>query len=293
MKMSRVKVEWNTKPACDHRNDIILNNYRRYLTGLGLRYDTVKLYSSRISNYLEFSKMSDPSTIKADEFREFLIDQGYSRSHINNTCFALKKYYEMRGIDWSFTVLKRNDSLPYYFDERDVLSIFSVCTNIKHLAMLQTLFYGCLRSGELCKLEDHDLDLEKRAIRLRETKGGRDDIALINDDCAETLRIYLNIRPQMNINGKTPLFYTDNCNLWDRNDVHRIFLYYKNKAGVKKPGAVHVFSRHSPSTIMVANGCDIRIVKEVLRHKDIRTTLRYAHVADQTKREKYEQYLVL
>jgi len=44
---------------------------------------------------------------------------------------------------------------------------------------------------------------------------------------------------------------------------------------------------------MVAKGCDIRIVKEVLRHKDIRTTLRYAHVADKTKMERYEQYLVL
>lgn len=45
---------------------------------------------------------------------------------------------------------------------------------------------------------------------------------------------------------------------------------------------------HTTSTIMVANGCGIRIVKEVLGHKDIRTTLRYAHVSDKTKREKYE-----
>jgi len=199
----------------------------------------------------------------------------------------------MKNIDWSPIILERNDSLPYYFDESDVLKIFSVCNNIKHLAMLKTLFYGCLRSGELSKLEDKDLDLEKRTLRLRETKGGRDDIALINDDCAETLRIYLKIRPKIEIEGKTPLFYTDHFNFWDRGDVHRMFLTYKEKAGVKKPGAVHVFSRHSPATIMIAKGCDIRIVKEVLRHRDFRTTLRYAHVADKTKREKYEEYLVL
>ena len=72
-----------------------------------------------------------------------------------------------------------------------------------------------------------------------------------------------------------------------------MFLYYKKKEGIKKPGAVHVFARHSSATIMVANGCDIRIVKELLRHRDIRTTLRYAHVSDKTKREKYEQYLTL
>ncbi len=291
--MAKAKINWNTKTAVEHTNDIVIENYRRYLTHLGLRYHTITLYTGRLGKFLEFSRTSEPSTKNADDFREVLIDQGSSRSHVNNTSFALKKYFEMKNIDWSPIILERNDSLPYYFDESDVLKIFSVCNNIKHLAMLKTLFYGCLRSGELSKLEDKDLDLEKRTLRLRETKGGRDDIALINDDCAETLRIYLKIRPKIEIEGKTPLFYTDHFNFWDRGDVHRMFLTYKEKAGVKKPGAVHVFSRHSPATIMIAKGCDIRIVKEVLRHRDFRTTLRYAHVADKTKREKYEEYLVL
>jgi integrase/recombinase XerD len=44
---------------------------------------------------------------------------------------------------------------------------------------------------------------------------------------------------------------------------------------------------------MIAKGCDLRIVKEILRHKDIRTTLRYAHVSDKTLREKYNQCLTL
>jgi len=68
---------------------------------------------------------------------------------------------------------------------------------------------------------------------------------------------------------------------------------YRQKAGIEKQGGLHVFARHTTATIMIAKGCDIRIVKEVLRHKDFRTTLRYAHVADKTKRERYEQYLTL
>lgn len=72
-----------------------------------------------------------------------------------------------------------------------------------------------------------------------------------------------------------------------------MFVGYKKKAGIEKQGGVHVFARHTPATIMIAKGCDISIVKEVLRHKDIRTALRYAHVADKTKRARYEQYLAL
>jgi integrase/recombinase XerD len=75
--------------------------------------------------------------------------------------------------------------------------------------------------------------------------------------------------------------------------VSRMFAYYKRNAGVEKSGGVHVFSRHTAATILVANGCDLRLVKELLRHKDIRTTLRYAHVADITLRDKYNQCLTI
>ena len=57
-------------------------------------------------------------------------------------------------------------------------------------------------------------------------------------------------------------------------------LSYKDLAGISKRGGVHVFGRHTPATIIIENGADIRIVQEVLRHRDIRTTSRYAHVAD-------------
>jgi len=60
-----------------------------------------------------------------------------------------------------------------------------------------------------------------------------------------------------------------------------------------KPGGLHVFSRHTPATLMVAHGCDIFIVQKILRHNDIKTTLRYAHVNDKTQREAYEKFLTL
>jgi len=62
---------------------------------------------------------------------------------------------------------------------------------------------------------------------------------------------------------------------------------------VTKPGGLHVFSRHSPATLMIANGCDISIVQKILRHNDIKTTLRYTHVSDKTQREAYEKFLIL
>jgi integrase/recombinase XerD len=271
----------------------VLDRFKRYLKGIGLKDETIKLYLGRVGVFLEYAKCEDPSFETANKYRSRLIDQDLSKGHVNNTCFAIRKFYEMNNMVWDFTFLKPNEGIPYYFDERDVQAIFSVCSNIKHLAMLQTLFYGCLRSSEMCKLEDADLDLRTKSLRLRETKNGSDGMSYINDEAAETLRVYLKMRPKLQIGKRTPLFYTDSGNFWVNNDVHRMFLYYKKKAGVTKPGAVHVFSRHTTATMLIAKGCDLRIVKELLRHRDIRTTLRYAHVSDKTKREKYEECLVL
>jgi integrase/recombinase XerD len=189
--------------------------------------------------------------------------------------------------------LKRNEIMPYYFDESEVQAIFSACQNLKHLAMLQLLFFGCLRASELCNLDDLDLDLKGLSVRVREGKGGRDGITYISEECAGTLRRYLEIRPQLLIEGRQPLFYTDFGNRWCRNDLHRMFIRIKRQAGITKRGGVHCFSRHTPATIMVSRGCDLRIIKEVLRHKDIRTTLKYVHVNDKVAHEWYNKTLRL
>jgi hypothetical protein len=49
---------------------------------------------------------------------------------------------------------------------------FGVGSNIKRLAMLQTLFYACLQASEFCDLEDSNLDLKTLSIRIRDGKGG-------------------------------------------------------------------------------------------------------------------------
>jgi integrase/recombinase XerD len=182
--------------------------------------------------------------------------------------------------------------LPY-FTEEEVILIFGVCHNLKHLAMLQTLFYGCLRASELCNLDDEDLDLKKATIRIREGKGGRDGIAHLSPSCINTLVKYLQVRPHLEIDSRTLLFFRDFGQRWDRHDVYRMFIKYKELAKIVRRGGVHTFSRHSPATVMVAKGCDIRIVREILRHKDIRTTLRYAHVNDKVIREWYDKTLRL
>jgi integrase/recombinase XerD len=292
MTKTRLDVDWSIKGKIEDFKPTLIR-YRKYLQDNGFRSSTIDSYIGNVGRFLEFAQSERPPVSTAIAFREMLLSKKLSRSSVNNYSFAIKCYYRTIGEEISFPFLNRNNNLPYYFDEDDVLRIFSTCHNLKHYAMLQTLFYGCLRASELCNLDDGDLDLKALTIRVREGKGGKDGVVMISTECATTLKRYLEVRPPLEVNGHYPLFYTDFGRRWDRKDLYRMFMTYKDKAGIKKHGGLHVFSRHTSATIMVANGCDIRIVQEILRHRDIRTTLRYAHVSDKTKRGMYENCLTL
>lgn len=285
-----MKVDWSIKED-NGTYDVAVKRFSRFLENHGRRPATIESYSRHIKSCLEFCHTPEPNKEQLEKFRDHLFDKHLARSTINNMSFAMMRYQEMRGEHITFPILKRNETLPGFFTEDEVLSIFAAIRNLKHLAMLQTAFYGCLRSSELCNLDDCDVDLNSLRIHIREGKGGRDGIAYLNEICARTLRKYLEVRPDLTIDGRRPLFFTDFGRRFDRIDIHRIVADYKAKVGISKRGGPHVLFRHSTATLMIAKGCDIRIVKEVLRHKDIKTTERYAHVTDKTVREWYNRTL--
>lgn len=117
---------------------------------------------------------------------------------------------------------------------------------------LRPCFLGVCAAMSYSKLDDGDIDLKSKTIRLRETKGGRDDIIYINQECVETLQAYLKIRPQVTIKDRIPLFYTDNLNFWERNDVHRMLQYYKKRAGIKTRLAILISDEKRKASLILS-----------------------------------------
>lgn len=292
MAKKRLDVNWKREIRKEDLKPAV-KRYQRYLVDKGLRESSIPMYVLHVGKYLEFSGTDSPNADDFAKFRDHLHDMKLSRSTINNYSFSIKKYHEMLGQEVNFTFIKPNNTIPYYFDEDDITKIFNACSNIKHHAMLKTMFYASLRASEVCNLDDADVDLKALTIYVRGGKGGKDGLVFITDDCAKTLRRYLEVRAPLTIDGRKPLFYTDFGGRWERKSVYRMFMYYKKRAGIEKHGGVHVFARHSMGSLLVKRGCDLLAIKDIMRHSDVQTTMRYLHTSEASKREKYERYLAL
>jgi site-specific recombinase XerD len=128
---------------------------------------------------------------------------------------------------------------------------------------------------------------------VRDGKGGKTAVCYLSEEAVETLREYLALKPDFEFEGRRPLFFTDFGARFGRKDIYRLVIYYKEKSGIKKPGGAHVLFRYTPASLMVQNGSDLLTIQQVMRHNDIATTMRYLHLADDTKRYKYDKFLKL
>ena len=288
MSRQKIKTTWNIPSE-----DGLLRKYARYLRDNGIRTSTLDSYVFRVGKYVKFCDQEQPSQETAQNFRDRIMDNGLSRSSINNYCFAIRKFHQMLGLDFEFTFLKPHNEIPFYFTAEEVNRIFDEIRNIKHLAVFKTAFFACLRASEICNLDVMDIDLERLSLRVVEGKGGKNALLYLSEEAASALRDYLAVRPDLKLDGRSPLFYSDYGSRLDRREIHRLVVHYKKRAGINKPGGAHVLFRHTPASIMVQNGCDLLTIQQVMRHNDIQTTMRYLHLADKYKRERYDQFLKL
>lgn len=232
-----------------------LRRYRRYLEDRMLAASTIESYSNRVKLFLEWAETDAPSTSQFDSYREILRKK-ITLSSYNNCCWAIKHYFTMNGQNVTFECVKPMNAIPYWFDEMDILKIFSVVNNVKHYAMLQVAFFASLRASEVCDLDLEDINFQDLTVRVKCGKGRKPALLYINDECAKSLRQYLAVRPDMAIDGKQPLFTTDYGNRYDHRSFYRIFMTYKQAAGIEKKGALHVFARHSFGSLLIIYPAD-------------------------------------
>ena len=113
-----------------------LVRYRRFLEDRMLAASTIESYLNRVKLFLQWAETDSPLTIQFESYREILREKN-SLSSYNNCCWVIKHYFSMNGQDVTFNCVRPKNTIPYWFDEMDVLKIFAAVHNVRHYAMLQ------------------------------------------------------------------------------------------------------------------------------------------------------------
>jgi integrase/recombinase XerD len=144
-------------------------------------------------------------------------------------------------------------------------------------AILELLYAGGLRVGEICALGVEDLHLDQARAQVR-GKGDKERIVPLGRSAVEALERYLSLgRPGLVRRGalSRALFLSVRGKVLTRQWVWEMV---RSASAVGTKASPHML-RHSCATHMVEHGADLRSVQTLLGHADIATTQVYTHVA--------------
>ncbi len=140
-------------------------------------------------------------------------------------------------------------------------------------AILELLYAGGLRVGEIVALREEDVHLDQARAQVR-GKGDKERIVPLGRSAVEALERYMKMgRPGLVRGGvQRALFLSVRGNALTRQWV------WEMVRSTNKSASPHKL-RHSCATHMVEHGADLRSVQTLLGHADIATTQVYTHVA--------------
>jgi integrase len=220
------------------------------------------------------------NTVIVEQLQTDLMSRGLKNSSCNKVLNILKHMFT-KAVEWEMVeseTLKRIRKVKLLRDDGKRLRYLSTeeCQALinncdPHLKPIVTTALNTgMRKGEILNLKWDNVDLRHGFILLDVTKNGERREVPLND----TLRITLQgITRRLDV----PYVFYDHITGKPYQDVKRSFKTALRKAGIRD---FHFHDlRHTFASHLVMAGVDITTVKELLGHKTLTMTLRYAHLA--------------
>jgi site-specific recombinase XerD len=231
----------------------------------------LRKYSPRTKdNYLRIVSKFNESQLEPREFLEKYVDK--SNSSIRGTYFALKFYYEF-VLKKSFVDLplaQKNHALPVVLSKEEIQHLISSTNNLRHKLILTLLYYAGMRLSEVINLDWKDLDLQRRVIHLKQSKGAKDRIVFLHERIIVLLQNY-------GWQSFGLVLTTERGGKYNSRTVELVVAAAARKSGISKKVTPHTL-RHSFATHLLESGADIRYIQELLGHRHLSTTQIYTHV---------------
>ena len=186
-------------------------------------------------------------------------------------------YKEMYGKSLNLdqlNVSQRENKLPPVLSANEVKAILTHTSNLKHKALLSLLYGSGLRIGELLELRLSDIDSERMTVSVNQGKGKKDRLTILSHNVLKVLRKYF-----VEYKPKDYLFEGQNGGKYSASSSRNVLKQSMKRAKITKPATLHTL-RHSFATHLLENGVGIAHIQKLLGHHNIKTTLIYTHIAN-------------
>jgi integrase/recombinase XerD len=158
---------------------------------------------------------------------------------------------------------------------------------LRDRALLETMYACGLRASEAIGLELTDLDLQAGVLRAR-GKGSKERVVPVGRAATKALELYLaRGRPKLvGHEEEVHLFVNFRGGGLTRQGLYKIVRRHATTAGLADRMSPHTL-RHTFATHLLAGGCDLRSVQEMLGHADVATTQLYTHLSSERLKDVY------
>ncbi|MBV8941097.1 MAG: site-specific tyrosine recombinase XerD [Solirubrobacterales bacterium] len=275
----------------------------------GLSRNTLEAYRSDLQQYGVFLDRArlDPLAVTAADLRAFVseVQSGHGSTAaapatVQRKVACLRSFYrylrreqilshdptaELRGPRLGARLPKvlSRDEVQALLRQPQGTSLIA----LRDRALLETMYACGLRASEAIALELSQLDLDAGILRTR-GKGSKERIVPIGSVALRALGRYLDKgRPRLvGLRDEPRVFVNVRGRPLSRQGLYKVIQRHARAAGLERRMSPHTL-RHTFATHLLAGGCDLRSLQEMLGHADIGTTQVYTHLTPDRLREVY------